>query len=334
MVQDWLLLDLDARTKYKMGQLGAKFFHIGRDVFRMLWVPPPVPPFELKLRQDLVIDMQIRDDRSLMSLPNELLDLIFDWLAEDWCDLVCFAVTCSTLWYIGATHIHSHYLRLQVESTSCGHHLICLGDETEANDLPRHLHLTDDEEAQIESDGLYAMAKRKFFSHSTFSGRGAGLRSSLIAAMNYRMNWDMGILNSVLERILPADAHLPANDSGFVLLNLSKHEFVRGSALMSRNAILLQHYELDSYCKLPCLGNALLILICWSSDPDTDIRYYKPLHRGVWAGDRFSIVPDEVHERERQAGSGRRWVDVSHKVALELGEIWIAQRVLLPRRAQ
>ena len=63
MVQDWLLLDLDARTKYKMGQLGDKFFHIGRDVFRMLWVPPPVPPFELKLRQDLGIDMQIRDDR-------------------------------------------------------------------------------------------------------------------------------------------------------------------------------------------------------------------------------------------------------------------------------
>ncbi|KAI5894861.1 uncharacterized protein SCHCODRAFT_02686368 [Schizophyllum commune H4-8] len=334
MGQDWLLLDLDARTKYKMDQLGDEFFHIGRDVFRMLWVPPPVPPFELKLRQDLGINTQIRDDRSLMLLPNELLDLIFVWLAEDWCDLVCFAATCSSLWYIGITHIHSHFLRLQIESTSRGHRLICLGDKTEANDLPRHLHLTDDEKKQIESDGLYTTAHRKFACNSSFSGRGAGLRSSLIAAMNFRMNWDMGILNDVLERLLPPDARLPANDNDLVLLNLSKHEFVRGSALMSRNAILLQHYKVDGYCELPCLGNALLALICWSSDPYTGIRYYKPLHRGAWAGDRFSIVPEEAHERERRDGSGRRWVDISHKVSLELREIWIAQRVLVPRRAR
>ncbi|TFY67943.1 hypothetical protein EVG20_g3744 [Dentipellis fragilis] len=53
------------------------------------------------------------------------------------------------------------------------------------------------------------------------------------------------------------------------------------------------------------------------------MAYTGDLHRGVWAGDRFDIVPiDEFTEREIGTdGEVIVWKDVSESVAKELKEI-------------
>ncbi|KAL1716517.1 hypothetical protein EV715DRAFT_205098 [Schizophyllum commune] len=333
MGQDWLILDLDARTKYRMGKLGESFFDVGRDVVQMLWVRPPLPQFSFEIKGVNKNNANAENNRSILSLPVELLDMIFALLEGDWSDLLCFAATCLTLWPIAATHLRRRFQRVQARRTSYGHRLVCLGDYTQADDLPPGLHLSEGERRESCGGDLYVFAYDHYASRGSIFGPDDGVVMSMIEALSRRPGYrdrDAQAIEGVLRRCLPREARFPRSDDGLVLRNLSEHAFVRGSALIAFNNGLPEHYEIMGRTQLPCLGNAALARICWSSSASIAMPYDGPLHRGVWAGDRFDIVQEEVFEREREAEPGKPWGDATDEVLAELKAMWIAEGLIIP----
>ncbi|KAI5894864.1 uncharacterized protein SCHCODRAFT_02617963 [Schizophyllum commune H4-8] len=259
--------------------------------------------------------------------------MLFSLLEGDWSDILCFAATCLTLWPIAATHLRRRFQQVQARRTSYSHRLVCLGDYTHADDLPPGLHLSKEERRESFGGDLYVSAFDHYASRGTIFGTDDGVFSSMIGALYRRFDyWDREAqaIESELRRCLPKEARFPQSDVGLVLRNLSQHAFVRGSALAAFNNEMPEHYEIKGRTQLPCLGNAALARICWSSYPSTGTPYDGPLHRGVWAGDRFDVVDEEAFEREREAESGKPWEDATDEVLAELKAMWIAEGLLVP----
>lgn len=94
----------------------------------------------------------------------------------------------------------------------------------------------------------------------------------------------------------------------FLLRNLTKQCFVRSDTLGGEDA--------DPALGL---GSALISKICWSSDPETDLRT-NPLP-GAWAGDGFDVV--SLEDIERESGEGMKgWSDATEEVRALLVKIW------------
>lgn len=74
------------------------------------------------------------------------------------------------------------------------------------------------------------------------------------------------------------------------------------------------------------LEHIILARVCWSTDPSVATPYEGDLHRGVWAGDRFTITTLERLEVE-VADFGEVWKDASEDVIKELDAIFSAEGV-------
>lgn len=99
-----------------------------------------------------------------------------------------------------------------------------------------------------------------------------------------------------------------------VLRNLTTREYVRDAAIPRA-----LH---GRFCAMG-IGEALLARICWSPTDDdmgdTNMSYAGGIHKGVWAGHRFDIMP--IEELESLDGAAK-WKDVSEDLAREIDAIW------------
>ncbi|KAJ7480547.1 hypothetical protein FB451DRAFT_1446318, partial [Mycena latifolia] len=71
------------------------------------------------------------------------------------------------------------------------------------------------------------------------------------------------------------------------------------------------------------LGEILLTRICFLSNDWVSTPWDGGIHRGVWTGNRFDIVPSKW--LEGQSGDGNPWTDVTEEVLKEFEEIWCAE---------
>ncbi|KAL1703562.1 hypothetical protein EV121DRAFT_271053 [Schizophyllum commune] len=121
----------------------------------------------------------------------------------------------------------------------------------------------------------------------------------------------------LLEQVLPIEWR-SVDQSGFVLRNLSKGEYVTGKAMVKfnkdRKPKRTSIFDAD-----PCLGSAVLSRICWSHCSNL------PADRNitdVWAGDRSDIVSENDFDRECKMGTERGAI-----CARTISEPWrLAQR--------
>ncbi|RDB26336.1 hypothetical protein Hypma_006270, partial [Hypsizygus marmoreus] len=156
-----------------------------------------------------------------------------------------------------------------------GDRIICIGDYINKNDYPEGL-LTQEETLEIQDTSLYSVVYKKY--------------------------------ETVQPIQLPAtEAVAFGHDRVWILRNLSKHKYIRISALGADP----QDVVGPETRRGPTFGDALLPWITWTSD--TGFKFYSgDIGRGAWAGDRFDIQMIDTVEGDED------WMDVSDKFAGEI----------------
>ena len=283
--------------------------------------------------------------KRLHDLPPEIIYFIFEQITvKDYWSAIMFAHADAFLWQCGEPHLRKLYKEYIGPCT--GHRLICIG--AHAEDLPAHLETpreldrmrrlldplvaesfsntdgegymgvctsssvlgahvtTDDVEGNAEEDtALIMRIANTMYSRCCERMLESGIPSALFSRESNL--WWSGIEDWFYEneRDLPEPGHTHSR----VLRNLSQRVFVRSDTL---NEIMIGRPENRG------LGSVLVAHICWSTDPSTATPY-NGLHRGIWAGDRFDIVP----LKDFDAG-GPGWEDVTASVASTMVDIWEA----------
>ena len=236
-------------------------------------------------------------------LATELIVMIFKEI-HNVHDAIMLGLTHDTLMLIGWKHIRS--LILQDGAPWAGCRIICVGEYTET--LPDRF--LSDEEAEelrrldcgLSSDEPINLSNisRDHFDHFEYHFHMPSKRLWALSSKEYR----------ILSQIIKETRYEWEN--GWVLMNLSTMEYVTSKAA---SRILRFMNPTDGRC----FGQLILSRICWSSDGSTAIYFDRPLHQGVWAGDRFRIVTTDVFKARTSDGEG--WADVSVEAAKWLRDI-------------
>ena len=232
-------------------------------------------------------------------LANELITMIFEEL-DDIHDAIMLGLTHDTLMLIGWKHIRA--LALQDIAPWAGDRIICVG--TWGEDLPEGL-ISEEEEAELLS--LYNTTQptptESFILYYIACDYFDGVTSTLSVNDQRRLGLSSKELHILDQVMMKTGYHW---EKGWVLMNLSAMEYVTSKAA---SRILHSMDPADARC----FGQLILSRICWSSYDSTAIHFDGPLHRGVWAGDRFRIVTTDVFNA-RISGK-EEWKDVSVEAA-------------------
>ncbi|KAL1696505.1 hypothetical protein GGG16DRAFT_120771 [Schizophyllum commune] len=329
MGQHWALANLDGKTKTRVYP-GKGFWQLGRTVFDMLRPRKLVTATDVQVEtRGAVMQRQPHwsDPECIFILPNELIDAVFAQL-DDWIELVFLCATCRDLWNIGARHLISFAEQRIAKCSAIGQRLIVLGDYNDEGFFPPSLHIPEPEVIDIFSppgtDAIYS-------DHQEERSIKCRLNMPFFMARPDEYMRDPAYHNEsqkityLLEQVLPIEWGT-VDQSGFVLRNLSKGEYVTGKAMAKFN----KHRKpkrTSIFDANPCLGSAVLSRICWSHCSNL------PADRNitdVWAGDRFDIVSETDFDRECKMGNMReddigtmasstaKWVDVSKEVLAEI----------------
>lgn len=325
MGQYWNVFDLDGETHVAdLRKLGERLFETHGHAFVLLLARPV--PFQQPSRTDLIKPYQ-RSSKGLFKLPIELLDIILleVWLLDD---LLAFVMANKTLYTIGFKHFQDALCRYTVPSA--GHRLICLGDNTDDDDLPPGILPKDLEKAAAwrESSnfpdstfGTYAIEtfrRASVFLYDDLSW----LRLWGKRFPDGRRSWSSSYLYEAEALSELLERHYPS-DLDWVLCNLTKRVYVTTDAI---SEFTRERPRGPFFYARIGFGEVLLCQICWSSSEETHLVYDGPIHRGKWVTDRFTITTmDRMSELEPVEGGGDgEWEDVSNEVVGEMAAIFRA----------
>jgi hypothetical protein len=248
----------------------------------------------------------------LVNLPTETIQEIYSHL-ELFVDIVCLSTTCQVLWEIGRANMYRRIESIAASYSWAGDRILCIGDYLKNKDIPEKI-LTPEEMNEFTDDGQNTFYNYPFYTVSgvEFSmGRlwsKCGVETRLLKDAYPRSSF------AVLSHLCSLDYTPPPLMHPTVLRNLSRRQYVRESALFELQA----KYAETEILQEVGFGEIVITRICLSSDPSVSISYDGPIHRGVWAGDRFDIVASsEWHDPT--------WTDASDEVLEELEKIWISE---------
>jgi hypothetical protein len=244
-----------------------------------------------------------------LQLAVELILMIFEEL-DDASDVVMLGLTHNTLMIIGWNRIQA--LLAQGLAPWVGDRIICIGDH--GDDLPEGMISDEEYEKLYKSAYSEEMEPGGYIDFYEISGE-------IFKYEGTTFNIDKRFWKLSKEECLVLDHIMEEKkahhwEKGWVLMNLSKKEYVSSQAA---SGILPSLEAIDARC----FGQLLLSRICWSTSDDCGLWFEGPIHRGVWAGDRFKIVRVDVFERNASCGG---WKDVSVEAAKWLRDIlWCEQ---------
>lgn len=228
----------------------------------------------------------------LVCLPIELLLEIIKYL--DIHDRFALGLTCQYLWIPVLRAIQN----TEGKVSWVGKSLVCLNHHLGAGDLPRPLKRVSDAQSHHnsildhESISLHALVQRDY----DLIPANRGLHCWLLKQA-YKDKWlPAATITRGFQQII-------LQNSGQVLRNLTKKEFVRGNALP---------FDVS-------LGHTVLIQILWSGEPFTRGYSGIDLFRSDWAGHCFDIVDAEIMRNAEWEG----WRDATDVVASIIESIWI-----------
>ncbi|CAA7263045.1 unnamed protein product [Cyclocybe aegerita] len=107
----------------------------------------------------------------------------------------------------------------------------------------------------------------------------------------------------------------------WVLRNLSKRVYVRSDGFPDmkedENTGSMEYYYYPDPMKTPGLSQVLYMRCAWSTDDSMATPYEgePPLHRGLWASDRFDVV---LYEDAAETLHEEGWEDVTRELAKEM----------------
>ncbi|KAJ6488944.1 hypothetical protein C8R45DRAFT_249483 [Mycena sanguinolenta] len=348
--QYWKLINLDKRETYSgfRGSLGKCLFDGSpRCLDQTLRIPPPLPdcdmllfPFkpgalcaeadELRGGAATYFPQTAVQLSALVNLHVELIQEIHYDL-EDIRDIICLSVTCQALWEVGRREIYRRVALLIKAFSWAGDRIMCVGEYLQNDDIPSHIltaaetdeftrleptfqptRLELDLEPWYDDWGIDVPPEHYNLYSYPFSGiplRGHG-KFNMHEFLN-RSNLPF-YFHGRLRALVDLDFAISQSTKSAmgILRNLSRHQYVRESTLS----------RWQGRSKKDGFGEIVLSRICWSSDPFASMTYKGDIHRGVWAGDRFDIVPSEW--LEGLDNDGGLWTDVSEEVLAEISLIW------------
>ncbi|KAJ7152130.1 hypothetical protein C8R46DRAFT_1357713 [Mycena filopes] len=244
----------------------------------------------------------------LLNLPVEIIQEIYSHL-DAFADIVCLSATCQALWAIGRRNIYREIVAAAAAYSWVGDRIICVGDYLWNDDIPKGL-LTAEEKTRFLAAGpdetlhscdFPTISSRGFDLYEFWSSTRVDLRLS-----RKRRYTDAKLVEHLCGIKYTRRDHTLPPAGPTVLRNISRHQYVRGSALRA----LKEKYTEAGIMRDIGWGEVVVPRICCSSD-DGDIQ------RGVWAGDRFDIVEESTAVLEDAA-----WSDVSDEVLKEVEAIW------------
>lgn len=249
----------------------------------------------------------------LFKLPVELIQGLLKEL-HDFEDLLSFVMANQTLYSIGFKFVQEAASKVRAPCT--GNRLVCMGDYTLADDLPPGCTTKPLKEFGDEFDSFYDFASETFgdvptplLTPSTWQTYWAEESQGSVDLNSPMAKAELSALSRILESYYPLD-------SEWVLCNLTKREYVTANAVSECTGVKANGPFFEHSLGF---GDVLMSLICWSSDPSTNMEYDGPIHRGAWAANSFKITTvDRLMDLEQvEGGKSGPWTDVSDE-ALEL----------------
>ncbi|KAJ7776787.1 hypothetical protein DFH07DRAFT_911667 [Mycena maculata] len=313
MGQYWKLINLDKRQTYGgWGKLGGCLFDWSPGLLEtsLSTTAEKLPDCDSLIFPFKPGELFEKAYRSpLPNLPLEMIHEIYS-NAEDLADLICLGMTCQFLWEVARGHIY----RRVAAVVAIGDRIICVGDYLRNEDIPDNL-LTPEEKVEFTSpnpddDGDFTLYSYPFDHEFPPQLRHDSHSEVPWFLLQHRRT------NSPVS--LRRQLSTPAPTQLSVLRNLSRHQYVRESALIAwREGAQAEIKGTENVG----FGEIVFSRICLSSDPSVSMSYDGDIHRGVWAGDRFDLVSSETEWLEG-LGEDSGWTDVSDEVLKEVEAIW------------
>ncbi|KAJ6572448.1 hypothetical protein DFH09DRAFT_982187 [Mycena vulgaris] len=327
MGQAWQVVNLDTReTQGGCGEMQQFMFRsaVAEEIILRLMRPPTSPLFlaahETKVR--MTVPLPPTNTCSIMALPTELISHIFACINThgELIEAVSLALACQRLWDIGRAHMQTLLQAVWAAQSWAGGRIICVGDSVDQGDLPdgpltpqeiRDFSVSPNADAPYMSLAAYKYAEWP---------EERTIHDILAADVTKYLSFsERRTLNALISTDAWDDAWRDER-APYALRNLSRKVYVTETDLRA----LLGPYR----ARTTGLGELLMSRICWSSTGAWRVPH-PGIHRGVWAGDRFDVVPETwaLELKEHEDGEGATWADAAGEVVAEyeaICESWLS----------
>ncbi|KAJ3749487.1 hypothetical protein DFH05DRAFT_1540538 [Lentinula detonsa] len=330
MGQYWKLINVDnQQTTGYIGNLGEIFWY-KNSVITTLLIAPVIPPqFKSKPAVSKARILEVQNDSTtvpsatLLTLPFEILHCIAEELMDDYLALICFSLTCVTMWEL--THpVRYRVLESELKNKSwAGGRIILLGDY--ARGLPKGMLTAEEIEQLILNHGDEELSEEysdedehvpdnnmdyrlgRLLEDASENFQQVSLKLN-ISIFDDKRVWNHRSLYRQLLKFPPRFRHwfsfewsqfIPneAEGGSWMVRNFSKREFV--AKFSPRN-----------------LTQVVFSLIGRSDDPSISMFEGDWLVDGAWAGDSIDITLASIHEQEH--GNETDWKDITAEVKQKL----------------
>ncbi|KAI0073617.1 hypothetical protein K474DRAFT_176681 [Panus rudis PR-1116 ss-1] len=260
---------------------------------------------------------------ALARIPDEMIVMIFKEMLiapRDSDELWPFFTLAITNTYLG--EIAYEVVQRHFAEHWAGHRLICVGDYAKTDDLPPGVFHQDEVDAMASHKYLDGYLNSKcIHDHSRSNICGYDLYTApkalqvelehiLCSHPDPTLRQQARCLRDLSTPRLLYDA--PYQD--WVVANIVSKEFVRFETIVDLqecDAVVGKGPFIGGRYNFFGLGHVILSRICWSADPSVAMHVdglsYE-LHRGPWAGHRFTITTKD------RLGKGVEWKDISDQV--------------------
>ncbi|KAH7868920.1 uncharacterized protein C8R40DRAFT_1132690 [Lentinula edodes] len=313
MGQYWKIINIDNRESTGIiGNLGEFFWYFNNFVTYLM--APNIPcSYKSSLMPPKEKSQKTKNNSRtiLLTLPTELLLTIAEDLVEDYLDLICLSLTCTTIWEVTEKiRFRSLHAKLKTR-TWAGGRIILLGDY--ARTLPEGVLTVED------------MKQLRLTEYDDDDELGTGLfeyykfpkpKSNISLLNEERVQSNRALRNELRQysyrEVFSRWIHLDLDD--FLLAR------TEGDRWMVRNFTKRQYVIKSNSRNLPQI---LYCLIGCSQDPTISMEGSDSLLYGIiegkWAGDRVDITLASIHEKEREDSSD--WEEITTRVKAMLEEL-------------
>ena len=272
----------------------------------------------------------------LEELPTELLDMVFESLANEKIDVIALGLSSETLWSHALRHIERDSSRSM--APFAGTEIVVLGSNH--HDLPDSFN---DKNLAISSVSpkvkktMVGWFPEPFYDSATsqYEKIDGGTQSIWMNAWN-NQTWSRLFIplhkGKILETELFAKCSPRRNsslDAVWILRNLTTKQYIRciPSSSQTETAAYLDHPNAGKLL----VDDILMMKICWSrwKGFDDEDCVYRGVYRGVWAGHCFDIVefdPDKLKAEDQG------WNDCTDMIMEDFHELY--ERIFYRRQLE
>ncbi|KAL1949560.1 hypothetical protein VTO73DRAFT_8441 [Trametes versicolor] len=321
MGQDWKFFNLSRmQYEYPNGgyKLGIIFMAKQPFLVRSLTIPYPLPKLA-KLLANCPPPGPIAK-KGLLSLPDELIDIILYHDDLPILDSICLAVTCKKILAVAEDGLLKH--GRDFGSALWAHcRIVCLGEYTQLDKAPDSLfppNLQTKIHAGLKKIGM-AVDEVSYGGLLDIENLCGHASIWLYRGVHENRRYVMKLPRPDRDLFVAAAAVTFPKRDDWALLNTTKYEYVRAGPIAELGGKPHSVQPFLEDCPID-LGTALYTRFCYSFSQDTAmVNTSVNIHRGKWVGDRFAI---DTLERAVRSDTENKWKDVTFEVVEDIRAIY------------